>query len=80
MISLVGHTKKESEISFMGRREYVMILIIVYHHFFLVPGEYIASGSDDGRWFIWEKKTGRLLKMLHGDNAGKNHLTSKNWR
>ncbi|KAG6422029.1 hypothetical protein SASPL_118590 [Salvia splendens] len=32
-------------------------------------GEYIASGSDDGRWFIWEKKTGRLLKMLHGDDA-----------
>ncbi|KAI3460063.1 hypothetical protein Pfo_016726 [Paulownia fortunei] len=32
-------------------------------------GEYVASGSDDGRWFIWEKKTGRLLKMLHGDDA-----------
>ncbi|XP_068638970.1 protein ALTERED SEED GERMINATION 2-like isoform X2 [Aristolochia californica] len=32
-------------------------------------GEYIASGSDDGRWFIWEKKTGRLVKMLAGDEA-----------
>nr|XP_027092503.1 WD and tetratricopeptide repeats protein 1-like [Coffea arabica] len=32
-------------------------------------GEYIASGSDDGRWFIWEKRTGRLVKMLHGDDA-----------
>ncbi|GMH00218.1 hypothetical protein Nepgr_002057 [Nepenthes gracilis] len=32
-------------------------------------GEYIASGSDDGRWFIWEKKTGRLIKMLLGDEA-----------
>ncbi|KAL2512606.1 transducin family protein/WD-40 repeat family protein [Abeliophyllum distichum] len=32
-------------------------------------GEYVASGSDDGRWFIWEKRTGRLLKMLHGDEA-----------
>ncbi|KAF3665899.1 WD and tetratricopeptide repeat protein, putative isoform 4 [Capsicum annuum] len=32
-------------------------------------GEYIASGSDDGRWFIWEKRTGRLIKMLHGDEA-----------
>ncbi|KAL3504844.1 hypothetical protein ACH5RR_034685 [Cinchona calisaya] len=32
-------------------------------------GEYIASGSDDGRWFIWEKKTGRLVKMIHGDDA-----------
>lgn len=32
-------------------------------------GDYIASGSDDGRWFIWEKKTGRLVKMLLGDEA-----------
>lgn len=32
-------------------------------------GEYIASGSDDGKWFIWEKKTGRLIKMLIGDEA-----------
>ncbi|XP_059459761.1 protein ALTERED SEED GERMINATION 2 [Corylus avellana] len=32
-------------------------------------GEYVASGSDDGRWFIWEKKTGRLIKMLLGDDA-----------
>ncbi|XP_019438517.1 PREDICTED: WD and tetratricopeptide repeats protein 1 [Lupinus angustifolius] len=32
-------------------------------------GEYVASGSDDGRWFIWEKKTGRLIKMLNGDES-----------
>lgn len=32
-------------------------------------GEFIASGSDDGRWFIWEKSTGRLVKMLQGDQA-----------
>ncbi|XP_012067963.1 WD and tetratricopeptide repeats protein 1 isoform X2 [Jatropha curcas] len=32
-------------------------------------GEYIGSGSDDGRWFIWEKQTGRLIKMLLGDEA-----------
>ncbi|XP_071715911.1 protein ALTERED SEED GERMINATION 2 [Rutidosis leptorrhynchoides] len=32
-------------------------------------GEYIASGSDDGRLFIWEKSTGRLIKMLMGDEA-----------
>ncbi|XP_022735851.1 WD and tetratricopeptide repeats protein 1-like isoform X9 [Durio zibethinus] len=32
-------------------------------------GEYVASGSDDGRWFIWEKRTGRLIKMLLGDDA-----------
>ncbi|XWS21435.1 hypothetical protein CRYUN_Cryun30bG0054400 [Craigia yunnanensis] len=32
-------------------------------------GEYVASGSDDGRWFVWEKRTGRLIKMLLGDDA-----------
>ncbi|XP_027353621.1 WD and tetratricopeptide repeats protein 1 isoform X2 [Abrus precatorius] len=32
-------------------------------------GEYVASGSDDGRWFIWEKRTGRLVKMLNGDES-----------
>ncbi|KAJ6823959.1 DDB1- and CUL4-associated factor 6 [Iris pallida] len=32
-------------------------------------GEFVASGSDDGRWFIWEKRTGRLIKMLAGDDA-----------
>ncbi|KAK8692391.1 hypothetical protein V6N13_075852 [Hibiscus sabdariffa] len=32
-------------------------------------GEFVASGSDDGRWFIWEKQTGRLIKMLVGDDS-----------
>lgn len=32
-------------------------------------GEFVASGSDDGRWFIWEKRTGRLIKVLLGDEA-----------
>ncbi|KAK1405567.1 WD and tetratricopeptide repeats protein 1 [Heracleum sosnowskyi] len=32
-------------------------------------GDYVASGSDDGRWFIWEKRTGRLIKVLVGDEA-----------
>ncbi|KAG6786327.1 hypothetical protein POTOM_007927 [Populus tomentosa] len=32
--------------------------------------DYMAGVSDDGRWFIWEKRTGRLIKMLLGDEAG----------
>lgn len=39
-------------------------------------GEYIASGSDDGRWFIWEKSTGRLIKVLIGDGAVVNCVQS----
>ncbi|TVU48147.1 hypothetical protein EJB05_07773 [Eragrostis curvula] len=39
-------------------------------------GEFIASGSDDGRWFIWEKRTGRLIKMLAGDGAVVNCIQS----
>ncbi|KAL5714321.1 Protein ALTERED SEED GERMINATION 2 [Ranunculus cassubicifolius] len=39
-------------------------------------GEYVASGSDDGRWFIWEKRTGRLIKMLAGDEAVVNCVQS----
>ncbi|XVF33948.1 hypothetical protein REPUB_Repub18cG0015300 [Reevesia pubescens] len=31
--------------------------------------EYVASGSDDGRWCIWERRTERLIKMLLGDDA-----------
>lgn len=45
--------------------------IVYLNLLFAKAGEYIASGSDDGRWFIWEKRTGRLVKMLHGDDAGK---------
>ncbi|KAJ6954647.1 hypothetical protein NC652_006172 [Populus alba x Populus x berolinensis] len=33
-------------------------------------GDYMAGVSDDGRWFIWEKRTGRSIKMLLGDEAG----------
>lgn len=37
-------------------------------------GDYVASGSDDGRWFIWEKRTGRLIKVLVGDEAGRSFV------
>ncbi|PON63445.1 WD repeat containing protein [Parasponia andersonii] len=39
-------------------------------------GQFVASGSDDGRWFIWEKRTGRLIKMLSGDDAVVNCVQS----
>lgn len=42
------------------------------YSYLLIAGEYVASGSDDGKWFIWEKKTGKLIKILVGDDAGTN--------
>jgi WD and tetratricopeptide repeat-containing protein 1 len=30
-------------------------------------GEYIGAGSDDGNIFIWEKKTGNLVRVLYAD-------------
>jgi nuclear receptor interaction protein len=36
-------------------------------NFFGLQDEYVISGSDDGNFFIWEKKTGRLLNVLEGD-------------
>jgi len=35
--------------------------------FFGPQAEYVASGSDDGRIFIWEKNTSRLVNMMKGD-------------
>lgn len=29
---------------------------------------FVASGSDDGRIFIWDRQSGRLVNMLHGDD------------
>ena len=32
-------------------------------------GEYVAAGSDDGNIFIWEKASGNLVRILHGDDS-----------
>nr|KAJ3409018.1 hypothetical protein HK105_003119 [Polyrhizophydium stewartii] len=29
---------------------------------------FVASGSDDGSVFIWDRRTGRLVQLLHGDS------------
>lgn len=36
-------------------------------NFFGLQDEYVISGSDDGNFFIWDKKSGRLLNVLEGD-------------
>ncbi|CAN0453390.1 unnamed protein product, partial [Laminaria digitata] len=32
--------------------------------------EYVASGSDCGHIFLWDKKTAKLEMLLSGDNVG----------
>jgi nuclear receptor interaction protein len=37
-------------------------------NFFGLQDEYVISGSDCGNFFIWDKKTTKLLNILEGDN------------
>ena len=32
-------------------------------------GQYIVAGSDDGSFFIWEKKTTNIVRVLKGDDS-----------
>jgi DDB1- and CUL4-associated factor 6 len=36
-------------------------------NFYGLQEEYVVSGSDCGNFFIWEKKSGRLVNILEGD-------------
>lgn len=44
-----------------GRSEWILFL----HS----KGQYIVSGSDDGSFFIWEKETTNLVRILQGDES-----------
>ncbi|KAG0263359.1 DDB1- and CUL4-associated factor 6 [Mortierella polycephala] len=43
-------------------------------NFFGPNSEFIMSGSDDGRIFFWDKKTGRILNVLNADKRVVNCL------
>jgi len=44
---------------------------------FLSPtSAFVASGSDDGRIFIWDKRTGQLRMLMKGDNEVVNCVQS----
>jgi WD40 repeat protein len=43
---------------------------------YLSEGQYIVAGSDDGKYFCWEKKTGNIVRVLKGDEAIVNCLQS----
>eukprot|EP00252_Welwitschia_mirabilis_P013670 TRINITY_DN3006_c0_g1_i3.p1 TRINITY_DN3006_c0_g1~~TRINITY_DN3006_c0_g1_i3.p1 ORF type:complete len:398 (+),score=60.75 TRINITY_DN3006_c0_g1_i3:258-1451(+) len=42
--------------------------------FFGLNTEYVVSGSDCGHIYIWKKKTGQLVHMMHGDKCVVNCL------
>lgn len=44
-----------------GRSEWILFL--------RSKGQYIVSGSDDGSFFIWEKETTNLVRILQGDES-----------
>ena len=43
-------------------------------NFFGPNSEYVVSGSDCGRVFIWRKKGGKLVAMMRGDDSVVNCL------
>jgi nuclear receptor interaction protein len=43
-------------------------------NFFGLDDEYVVSGSDDGNFFVWERKTGQLVNILEGDGEVVNVL------
>ncbi|CAG2057303.1 unnamed protein product [Timema podura] len=38
-------------------------------NFFGSEGQYIVAGSDDGSFFIWDRKTTNIVRVLKGDDA-----------
>ncbi|XP_005097163.1 WD and tetratricopeptide repeats protein 1 [Aplysia californica] len=38
-------------------------------NFFGSNGQYIVAGSDDGSFFIWDKKTTNIMRVLRGDES-----------
>ncbi|KAF9133480.1 DDB1- and CUL4-associated factor 6 [Mortierella sp. 14UC] len=43
-------------------------------NFYGPNSEFVMSGSDDGRIFVWNKKTGRLVNVVRGDKRVVNCL------
>ncbi|CAO3575980.1 unnamed protein product [Absidia cylindrospora] len=58
-VGIIGHRQK-----FTGHGN---IRTIKDVNFYGAQDEYIVSGSDDGRAFIWDKKTGNIVQILKAD-------------
>ena len=49
---------------YYSRLQYVQIFFS-----FCSNGQYIVAGSDDGSFFIWEKSTTNIVRVLRGDDS-----------
>ncbi|CAJ0824314.1 21810_t:CDS:2 [Entrophospora sp. SA101] len=71
---LVMAQPKELVVGNIVRRVLRLIRDIKEANFFGANSEYIMSGSDDGRIFIWDKITGEVVNLLKGDSRVVNCL------
>ncbi|KAG9535145.1 WD40 repeat-like protein, partial [Aureobasidium melanogenum] len=60
--------------SALGRRRHCNVKTVKDVNFFGLDDEYVVSGSDDGNFFVWDRKTGRLVNILEGDGEVVNVL------
>jgi nuclear receptor interaction protein len=44
-------------------------------NYYGLDDEYVVSGSDDGHFFIWDRKTGKVVNILKGDGEIVNVVT-----
>lgn len=54
----------------------LLLNLIPLVNFIGVEDEFIASGSDDGNFFLWEKDTGKIHGIYEGDEAVVNVIES----
>ena len=47
----------------------VLVIDLVLVNFIGNDDEYVASGSDDGNFFLWEKDSARLHGIYEGDGS-----------
>ena len=50
---------------------YIIIIIssCIERFLFSSNGQYIVAGSDDGSFFVWEKATTNIVRVLRGDDS-----------
>eukprot|EP01116_Phalansterium_solitarium_P012000 TRINITY_DN27921_c0_g1_i1.p1 TRINITY_DN27921_c0_g1~~TRINITY_DN27921_c0_g1_i1.p1 ORF type:complete len:764 (+),score=251.43 TRINITY_DN27921_c0_g1_i1:179-2470(+) len=68
--------RDEADSSYAGRYVgHCNVRTVKEVNFFGPRSEYVMSGSDDGNIFIWHKRTGEVVQLLHGDESVVNCIT-----